>query len=99
MPKTDVLGPQEAETINEQKWKQLWWTPCIVAYFQKQTIIQNLLTFFGLMYQNVIVLVKIWHIFQPLQLILALLAKTFYTVANDHTVLDLAKVIPLYLEG
>ena len=32
----DFLGPQEAEKINKQKWKQFWWTPCIVAYFQNQ---------------------------------------------------------------
>ena len=36
MPKTDFLNPQEAEKINKQKWKQFWWTPCIVAYFQNQ---------------------------------------------------------------
>ena len=32
----DFLDPQEAEKINKQKWKQFWWTPCIVAYFQNQ---------------------------------------------------------------
>ena len=36
MPKMDFLDPQEAEKINKQKWKQFWWTPCIVAYFQNQ---------------------------------------------------------------
>ena len=30
------LDPQEAEKINKQKYKQFWWTPCIVAYFQNQ---------------------------------------------------------------
>ena len=32
----DFLDPQEAEKINKQKWKQFWWIPCIVAYFQNQ---------------------------------------------------------------
>ena len=32
----DFLNPQEAEKINKQKWKQFWWTPCIVVYFQNQ---------------------------------------------------------------
>ena len=63
----DFLDPQEAEKINKQKWKQFWWTPCIVAYFQNQRSktkkLQNLLKFFGSIYQNVIVLVKLWHIF------------------------------------
>ena len=36
MPKMDFLDHQEAEKINKQKWKQFWWTPCIVAYFQNQ---------------------------------------------------------------
>ena len=33
---------------------------------QKQKKLQNLLKFFGLIFQNVIVLVKLWHIFHPL---------------------------------
>ena len=37
MPKMDFLDPQEAEKIIKQKWKQFWWTPCIVAYFQNQS--------------------------------------------------------------
>ena len=45
----DSLDPQEAEKINKQKWKQFWWTPCIVAYFQNQRSktknLQNLLKF------------------------------------------------------
>ena len=32
----DCIDPQEAEKINKQKWKQFWWTPCIVPYFQNQ---------------------------------------------------------------
>ena len=36
MPKMDFFDPQEAEKINKQKWKQIWWTPCIVAYFHNQ---------------------------------------------------------------
>ena len=36
MPKMEFLDPQEAKKINKQKWKQFWWTPCIVAYFQNQ---------------------------------------------------------------
>ena len=36
MPKIDFLDPQEAKKINEQKGKQFWWTPCIVAYFHNQ---------------------------------------------------------------
>ena len=69
MPKMDFLGPQEAEKINKQKWKQFWWTPCIVAYFQNQRSKTKKNTkpveIFGLIYQNVIVLVKLWHIFIP----------------------------------
>ena len=26
----------EAEKFDKQKWKQFWWTPCIVAYLQNQ---------------------------------------------------------------
>ena len=63
----DFLDPQEAEKINKQKWKQFWWTPCIVAYFQNQRSKTKKITkpvgIFGLIYQNVIVLVKLWHIF------------------------------------
>ena len=36
MSKMDFLDPQDAEKINKQNWKQFWWTPCIVAYFQNQ---------------------------------------------------------------
>ena len=32
----DCIDPQEAEKINKQKWKQFWWTFCIVAFFQNQ---------------------------------------------------------------
>ena len=32
----DFLDPQEAEKTNKQKWKQFWWTPCVVAYFQNE---------------------------------------------------------------
>ena len=36
MSKMDFLDSQEAEKINTQKSKPVWWTPCIVAYFQNQ---------------------------------------------------------------
>ena len=32
----DFLDPQEAQKINKQQWKQFWWTPYIVTYFQNQ---------------------------------------------------------------
>ena len=43
MPKMDFLNHQEAEKINKQKWKQFWWTPCIVAYFQNLRLKYHLL--------------------------------------------------------
>ena len=45
MPKMDFLGPQEAEKINEQKWKHFWWTPCIVAYVTYGAQAKNFLGF------------------------------------------------------
>ena len=36
MPKIDLIDSQEAEKINKPMWKQFWWTPCIVEYFQNQ---------------------------------------------------------------
>ena len=36
MLKVDFLDHQETKKINKQKWKQFWWTPFIVAYFQNQ---------------------------------------------------------------
>ena len=60
MPKMDFLDHQEAEKINKQKWKQFWWTPCIVAYFQNQRSKTKQITKpVGLIYQNVIVIVKV----------------------------------------
>ena len=67
MPKMDFLDHQEAEKINKQKWKQCGGHPELLHIFkikdQKQNILQNLLKVFGSIYQNVIVLVKLWHIF------------------------------------
>ena len=67
MPKMDFLDPKEAEKINRQKWKQFWWTTCIVAYFQNQRSKTKKFTkpvkICGSIYQNVLVLVKLWYIF------------------------------------
>ena len=34
MSKMEYLEPLEAEKFKKQKWKQIWWTPCIMTLLE-----------------------------------------------------------------
>ena len=79
----DFLDPQEAEKINKQKWKQFWWTPCIVAYFQNQRSKTKYFTKSSEIFW--INISKCYNSSENMAYLLALIVIN-KTVANDYTV-------------